>query len=182
MRHATPGPELGYYYRYQHDSSGAFNNYAYCIYGLGHQPKMIAVQKMRSCRSTGLYTKTAYAPGMAGCSIGDKPAIVNGIEVPRFAKITDPEVIARLAAIKARVYPDAYRTRPAPCRLDRITSHTASDFASLPPTSQPGAASASPRPAPPLYTALHSTGNLCECARGREPVHRQLACWSPAST
>jgi hypothetical protein len=35
-----------------------------------------------------------------------KPAIVNGVEVPRFTKITDPEVIARLGAIKARMYPD----------------------------------------------------------------------------
>ena len=56
--------------------------------------------------------ETAFAPGMAGCSIRDKPAIVNGIEVPRFTRITDPEVIARLAAIKARVYPDAYRHPP----------------------------------------------------------------------
>ena len=56
--------------------------------------------------------ETAHAPGMAGCSIRDKPVIVNGIEVPRFTKITVLEVIARLAAIKARVYPDAYRHPP----------------------------------------------------------------------
>lgn len=49
---------------------------------------------------------------MGGCSIRDKPAIVNGIEVPSFTKITQPEVIARLAAIKARVYPDAHRHPP----------------------------------------------------------------------
>jgi hypothetical protein len=35
-----------------------------------------------------------------------KPAIVNGVEVPRFTKITDPEVIARLGAIKARMDSD----------------------------------------------------------------------------
>jgi hypothetical protein len=34
-----------------------------------------------------------------------KPAIVNGVEVLRFTKITDPEVIAQLEAIKARMYP-----------------------------------------------------------------------------
>lgn len=56
--------------------------------------------------------ETAYAPGMAGCSIRDKPAIVDGIKVPRYTKITDSEVIARLAASKARPYPDAYRHPP----------------------------------------------------------------------
>jgi len=34
-----------------------------------------------------------------------KPAILNGIEVPRFTRITDPEVIVQLEAIKARMYP-----------------------------------------------------------------------------
>src|SRR5271170_3256181 len=52
----------------------------------------------------------------------------------------------------------------------------------FPPASSPGAASASPRPAPPPYTALHNTGNPCECVLGREQIHRQLACWPPAST
>ena len=37
---------------------------------------------------------------------------MNGIKVQRFTKITDPEVIARLAASKARVYPDAYQHPP----------------------------------------------------------------------
>jgi len=35
-----------------------------------------------------------------------KPATVNGIEMPRFTKITDTEVIARLEVIKARMYPN----------------------------------------------------------------------------
>ncbi len=34
------------------------------------------------------------------------PALVNGIEVLRFTRITDSEVIGRLRAIKARLYPD----------------------------------------------------------------------------
>lgn len=36
-----------------------------------------------------------------------KPAILNGTEVQRFTKITDPELIAQLQAIKARMYPDS---------------------------------------------------------------------------
>jgi hypothetical protein len=35
-----------------------------------------------------------------------KPAILNGTAVQRFTKITDPELIAQLQAIKARMYPD----------------------------------------------------------------------------
>jgi hypothetical protein len=35
-----------------------------------------------------------------------KSATVTGVEVPRFTKITDPEVIARLDAIRAHMYPD----------------------------------------------------------------------------
>ena len=34
------------------------------------------------------------------------PAKLNGQTVPRFTRITDPDVIARLAAIKARMYPE----------------------------------------------------------------------------
>lgn len=35
-----------------------------------------------------------------------EPAVVQGREVPRFTRITDPEVIAQLQLIKARMYPD----------------------------------------------------------------------------
>ena len=79
--------------------------------GLGITLKVTAVLKMRSCKCTGLY-ETAYAHRNGGMFdlrphyMCYKPAIVNGVEVPRFTKITDPEVIARLGAIKARMYPD----------------------------------------------------------------------------
>jgi hypothetical protein len=35
-----------------------------------------------------------------------QPAKVNGKEVQRFTKITDPEVIAQLQAIRAHMYPN----------------------------------------------------------------------------
>jgi hypothetical protein len=35
-----------------------------------------------------------------------EPARWRGKEVPRFTKISDPEVIAQLEAIRARMYPD----------------------------------------------------------------------------
>jgi hypothetical protein len=73
---------------------------------------MTAVPKMRSCRYTGLFMKPPMPTETAECSTYDrstcfyKSATVNGVEVPRFTKITDPEVIARLDAIKAHMYPD----------------------------------------------------------------------------
>ena len=36
-----------------------------------------------------------------------EPAKLNGKEVQRFTKITDPVVIAQLQAIKARMYPNS---------------------------------------------------------------------------
>ena len=35
-----------------------------------------------------------------------QPAMLNGEKVARFTRITDPEVIAQLQAIKARMYPE----------------------------------------------------------------------------
>jgi hypothetical protein len=35
-----------------------------------------------------------------------QPAELNGKKVPRFTPIRDPDVIAQLQAIKARMYPD----------------------------------------------------------------------------
>jgi hypothetical protein len=35
-----------------------------------------------------------------------EPAMINGKEVARFVKITDPEVIAQLRAIKREMYPE----------------------------------------------------------------------------
>ena len=78
--------------------------------GLGNTLKMTAILKMRSCRCSGLLYETAYAYRNGGMFdlrplyMFHKPAIVNGVS--RFTKITDPEVIARLGAIKARMYPD----------------------------------------------------------------------------
>jgi hypothetical protein len=36
-----------------------------------------------------------------------QPAQWKGREVPRFTKITDPAIVAKLASIKARMYPES---------------------------------------------------------------------------
>jgi hypothetical protein len=55
-----------------------------------------------------------------------RPAILNGNEVQRFAKITDPDLILELQAIKARMYPDPqdgfyarFKSDCGDCRMHR---------------------------------------------------------------
>jgi hypothetical protein len=73
---------------------------------------MIAAPKMPSCRCVyrPLYEEAyAYRNGgmfdLRPLYMFYKPAILIGNE-ERFAKITDPDLIVELQAIKARMYPD----------------------------------------------------------------------------
>jgi hypothetical protein len=104
-------PEPGYYYHYKHDLKGPLNNYAYYIYGVGHhteddcRPEDAFMQVYRP-----LYDAYVYRRGgmfdLRPLYMFYKPVTLNGAEVQRFTKITDPELIAQLQAIKARMYPD----------------------------------------------------------------------------
>jgi len=105
-------PEPGYYYHYKHDPNGPLNNYAYYIYGVGHHTE-------DDCRTDDAFMQVyrplyegAYAYRNGGMFdlrplyMFYKPAVVNGIEVRRFTRITDSEVIGCLQVIKERMYPD----------------------------------------------------------------------------
>ncbi|HYU11550.1 MAG TPA: DUF1653 domain-containing protein [Stellaceae bacterium] len=104
-------PEPGYYYHFKHDPNGPLNNYAYYIYGVGHhteddcRPEDAFMQVYRP-----LYDGYAYRHGgmfdLRPLDMFYAPATSNGKEVPRFTKITNPDVIAQLKAIRARMYPD----------------------------------------------------------------------------
>jgi len=104
-------PEPGYYYHYKHPN-GPLNNYAYYIYGVGHHTE-------DDCRSEDAFMQVyrplyeaAYVYRNGGMFdlrplyMFYKSAVLDGCAVPRFTKITDPDVIAQLEAIKARMYPD----------------------------------------------------------------------------
>jgi hypothetical protein len=116
MAYDTPPPanlpEPGYYYHFKHDPNGPVNNYAYYIYGVGHHTE-------DNCRDDDAFMQVyrplyeeAYAYRHGGLfdlrplHMFFKPAMRDGRPVPRFTKIADPGVIARLQAIKARLYPD----------------------------------------------------------------------------
>jgi hypothetical protein len=112
----TPPPEKlpdpGYYYHFKHDPNGPIDNYAYYIYGVGHHtedncPQDDAFMQVYRPLYEGSY---AYRNGglfdLRPLRMFFESAERDGKKVPRFTKITDPTVIAQLAAIKARLYPD----------------------------------------------------------------------------
>lgn len=115
MAHDIPPPEKrpepGYYYHYKHDPAGLVNNYAYYIYGVGHhtegdcRPEDAFMQVYRP-----LYEAYVYKNGkmfdLRPLHMFYEPAVVDGKEVPRFTKITDPLIIEKLKAIRAQMYPE----------------------------------------------------------------------------
>ena len=104
-------PIAGYYYHYKHDTAGAVNNYAYYIYGVGHHTES-------DCRPEDqfmlvyqpLYEAYVYTHGkmfdLRPLAMFYQPAMVDGKEVERFMKITDPSIIAQLRTIKLQMYPE----------------------------------------------------------------------------
>ena len=105
-------PQPGYYYHFKHDPNGKVNNYAYYIYGVGHHTES-------DCREADAFMQVyrplyedsyAYRNGglydLRPLHMFYDPATLNGRQVPRFTRITDPAVLAQLIAIKARMYPD----------------------------------------------------------------------------
>src|SRR5215469_8933886 len=105
-------PEPGFYYHFKHNPAGPVNNYAYYIYGVGHHTE-------EDCRAEDAFMQVyrplyeeAYAYRHGGLfdlrplRMFFTPAKRDGKEVPRFTRIADPDVIAELTAIKARMYPD----------------------------------------------------------------------------
>ncbi len=117
MDYETPPPsvrpEPGYYYHYKHDPAGAVNNYAYYIYGLGHHTEddcRPQDQFMLDYRP--LYPSYVFEHGKMldnrPLHMFYEPAEWNGEKVKRFRKITDPEVIAKLKAIRREMYPEEF--------------------------------------------------------------------------
>jgi hypothetical protein len=102
-------PEKGFYYHYKHDPSGPINNYAYEIVGVGcHTEDDCRPEDENLVVYRPLYESTVYKAGklfdIRPLEMFVESVTKNGKTIPRFQKITDPEVIARLVAIKAKMY------------------------------------------------------------------------------
>ncbi len=107
----SPLPKPGYYYHFKHDPAGPINNYAYYIYGVGHHTEDGCAQDDAFMQVYRPLYEDSYAYRNGGLfdlrplRMFFEPAQRDGRAVSRFTRITDPGVIARLAEIKARLYP-----------------------------------------------------------------------------
>jgi hypothetical protein len=105
-------PEPGYYYHFKHDPAGPVNNYAYYIYGVGHHTEDNCPEADAFMQVYRPLYEDSYAHRNGGLfdlrplRMFYEPAIKDGQQVERFARITDSKVIAELRAIKERMYPD----------------------------------------------------------------------------
>lgn len=101
-------PERGYYYHYRHDPDGEISNYAYFI-------DAVACHTEDDCRPEDqflqvyrpLYPAFVYQHGLIDARplhMFYEPAAVDGKAVPRFVRITDPAIIAKLKIIRDEMY------------------------------------------------------------------------------
>lgn len=104
-------PERGFYYHYKHDPDGPVNNYAYEFISIGHHTEDdCRLEDVLQANYRPLYD-TAFV-FQFGKLFDNRPlgmfmgtVMKNGREVPRFARITDPETIRELKEIRNEMYP-----------------------------------------------------------------------------
>lgn len=107
-------PALGFYYHYKHDPSGAVNNYAYEVVGVGFhteddcRPGEEHFVVYRPLSETGVYRvfKSVGVPCFYNRPLEMWMGNVqkDGKTFQRFQKITDPKVIAELEGVKEGMY------------------------------------------------------------------------------
>lgn len=103
-------PEPGFYYHYKHDPAGPIDNYAYLVVGVGHhteddarpQDKLMVVY--RPLYKTALVYTMGRLFDIRPRDMFLEPVMKDGIMMPRFARITDPSVIAQLQKIQEEMY------------------------------------------------------------------------------
>ena len=101
--------DLGFYYHYKHDAAGTINNYAYEVMGVGHHTE-------KDCRPEDkyvviyrpIYDAYVYTHGrmfdIRPFGMFTEDVVKDGHSRPRFAKITDPEIIQQLTVIRDKMY------------------------------------------------------------------------------
>jgi hypothetical protein len=95
-------PEKGLYYHYKHDRD-VFNNHAYEVFDIGRHTE----DETLFVLYRPLYINEYLSP--AKCFIRPLAMFMetvewNGETVPRFKKITDPDLIAKLELVRDQMY------------------------------------------------------------------------------
>jgi hypothetical protein len=108
-------PGVGFYNHYKHDPEGTINNYVYEVMGIGfHTEDDVRPSEKHFVVYRPLYEAAVYQAerflGMPcydsrplGMWMGDVEK--EGKIMPRYVKITDPEVIEKLTKIQGEMYP-----------------------------------------------------------------------------
>jgi hypothetical protein len=116
MSHPMPKkvPEPGFYYHYKHDPSGPVNNYAYEVMGIGfHTEDNAREGEVHFLVYRPLYEAFVFkASKELGLPCFDNRPLEmwmeevekEGKKFPRFKKITDSNVIAKLEKVRAEMY------------------------------------------------------------------------------
>ncbi len=103
-------PEKGsFYYHYKHDAGMAFNHHAYEFMGIGHHTEIEGLDESRMAmyrpldENAGVYKKGKNWD-LRPLKMFMEPVTKDGKTFPRFQKITDPELVAKLEKIRDDMY------------------------------------------------------------------------------
>lgn len=101
-------PEKGFYYHYKHDPTGAINNYAYEVMGVGHHTEIKGLDESAMVMYRPLYEASVYKAGkhwdLRPLDMFMEQVVKEGKSFPRFVRITDPVVRAELEKIRDELY------------------------------------------------------------------------------
>ncbi len=102
-------PDNGFYYHYKHDLSGAVNDYAYEVLGVGcHTEDDCRPEDENMVVYRPLYESSVYKAGklfdLRPLEMWMGDVTKDGKVFLRFTRITDPVVITELEAIRQKMY------------------------------------------------------------------------------
>ena len=104
-------PEPGFYYHYKHDLDGPEEKYAYELLAVGHhteedcRPDDSFVAVYRPLYEDALVYRLGRMYDIRPLGMFMETVTKEGIEKPRFARITDQGLIERLKGRRDRMYP-----------------------------------------------------------------------------
>lgn len=102
-------PEKGFYYHYKHSGDKPVNDYAYEVVGVGvHTEDDCRPEDANMVVYRPLYESSVFTAGklfdLRPLEMWMGDVTKDGKTFPRFERILDPEVIAKLEAIRAEMY------------------------------------------------------------------------------
>lgn len=106
MEMLTAVPEKGFYYHYKHDPNGSLENYAYEVIGVGHHTEEEGLNMViyRPLYEGALVWKMGKLFDIRPLEMFMEEVTKDDKTFPRFWKITDSEIIAKLREIRDRMY------------------------------------------------------------------------------